>query len=447
MSQKERTRLKVLSRVKSGLLRLVEAAGQMGLGYRQAKRVWQRYRKEGDAGLVHRSRGRRSNRGTPEEVRRRALAAYAERYEGFGPTLAAEHLAKADGVHVDHETLRRWLLAEGLWSKHRRRARHRRWRERKARLGEFVQMDGSEHDWFEGRAERAVLMVMIDDATNRTYARFYPSETTEAAFDVFGRYARRWGLPQELYVDRDSIYRSDRQARVDEELRGEEATTQYGRAMRALGVKLTLANSPQAKGRVERRNGVFQDRLVKEMRLLKIERLEAANEYLDKEFLPDLNRRFVYAAREPGDLHRPIPAGMRLSEVLCWEEPRRVQNDWTVRWRNRWFQVDVRHEGLGLAGKQIIIRERLDRSLALLWRGHNLRYQELQTRPVRAPERVQWNPRKPWTPPTEHPWNQAARRAAARKAARMGRRASATPSPACPSEKGTFLSSPNRGHF
>lgn len=447
MSQKERTRLKVLSRVKSGLLRLVDAAGQMGLGYRQAKRVWQRYRRGGDAGLVHRSRGRGSNRRTPEDVRKRVLAVYAERYGGFGPTLAAEHLAKAEGIEVDHETLRRWLMAEGLWSKHRRRTRHRRWRERKARLGEFVQMDGSEHDWFEGRAGRAVLMVMIDDATNRTYARFYPAETTEAAFDVFGRYARRWGLPQELYVDRDSIYRADRQARMDEELRAEEATTQYGRAMKVLGVKLSLANSPQAKGRVERRNAVFQDRLVKEMRLLKIETVEAANEYLEKTFLPEMNRRFVVLARETGDLHRSLAAGLQLRDVLCWEEPRRVQNDWTVRWRNRWFQVDVRHEGMGLAGKQIIVRERLDRSVALLWRGHKLQYQELRGRPERAPERVPWKPRKSWTPPAEHPWKQAARREVARKAAWLGRPAPATPPPACPSEKGTLLSSPIRGHF
>lgn len=447
MSLKERTRLNVLSRVKSGVVRLVDAAGQMGLGYRQAKRVWQRYRREGDAGLVHRSRGRRSNRCTAERVRRQALAAYAERYEGFGPTLAAEHLAKTDGVNVDHETLRRWLMAEGLWSKHRRRAHHRRWRERKARLGELVQMDGSEHDWFEGRAERAVLMVMIDDATNRTYAQFYPAETTEAAFDVFGRYARRWGLPRELYVDRDSIYRSDRQARIEEELRAEETTTQYGRAMKVLGVKLSLANSPQAKGRVERRNGVFQDRLVKEMRLLKIDTLEAANEYLERLFLPEMNRRFVVPAREAGDLHRSIPAGLRLREVLCWEEPRRVQNDWTVRWRNRWFQVDARHQGMNLAGKEIIVRERLDQSLAMVWRRQFLRFKELPARPVRVTVASSATPRVVWTPPPEHPWREAARRHMAMKAARMGRLAPATPSPACPSGKGAFLTSPFRGHF
>lgn len=447
MSQKERTRLEVLSRVKSGLLRLVDAAGQMGLSYRQAKRIWRRYRHEGDAGLVHRSRGRVSNRRTPDDLRTRAITRYAERYEGFGPTLAVEHLAKTDEICVDHETLRRWLLAEGLWSKHRRRARHRAWRERKARLGELVQMDGSEHDWFEGRAPRAALMVMVDDATNRTYARFYPSETTEAAFDVFGRYARHHGLPQELYVDRDSIYRSDRQARIDEELRGEEVLTQYGRAMKLLGVKLSLANSPQAKGRVERRNGVFQDRLVKEMRLRRIDTLEAANAYLEKEFLPVMNRRWVCPAREAGDLHRPIPAGIRLKDVLCWEDTRRVQNDWTVRWRNRWFQVDVRHEGLGLAGKEITVRERLDGSLALLWRGQFLRFRELRQRPIRVPIAPPAVPRKSWTPPEGHPWRLAALNRIKLKAARMGRLAPATPPPACPSEKGTLLSSPMRGHF
>lgn len=447
MSQNERTRLKVLSRVKSGLLRLVDAARQMELSYRQAKRVWRRYKNEGDAGLVHRNRGRGSNRRKPEELRRKVIARYVERYEGFGPTLAAEHLVRSDGLEVDHETLRRWLVAEGLWSRHRRRSRHRAWRERKGRLGELVQMDGSEHDWLEGRGPRAVLMVLIDDATNRTYARFYRSETTEAAFDVFGRYARKAGLPQALYVDRDSIYRSDRQARIDEELRGESALTQYGRAMKVLGVKLILANSPQAKGRVERRNGVFQDRLVKEMRLRKIETLEAANRYLEEEFLPEMNRRWVCPAREGGDLHRPIPAGLRLEEVLCWEEIRRVQNDWTVRWRNRWFQVDVRHEGLSLACKYITVRERLDGSMALLWRGEFLRFRELPARPTCATRKPPRALRKAWTPPEGHPWRQAAANQIKLKAARMGRRASATPSPACPSEKGTFLTSPNRGHF
>lgn len=448
MSQKERTRLQILSRVKNRSIPLVDASRQMEVSYRQAKRIWRRYRLEGDAGLIHRNRGKPSNRQRPAAQRQAVLSAYVEYYLGFGPTLACEHLAKREGLRLDHETLRRWLEAEGLWNRHRRRCRHRSWRERKAHRGELVQMDGSEHDWFEGRGRRAVLMVLIDDATNHTYARFYPAETTEAAFEVFGRYIRRYGLPHALYVDRDSIYRADRQGRIDEELRAEELTTQFGRAMKTLGVDLKLANSPQAKGRVERRNGLFQDRLVKEMRLFNISSLKAANAYLQKQFLPELNRRFTVPARQPGDVHRPIPVGLLLDEVLCWEDVRTVQNDWTVRWRNRWFQVTAKHQGLNLPGKQITVRERLDRSIALLWRAKRLVFRELPGRPERpAPKRHPERPRVFHKPTAEHPWRQAVENALRIKATRMGRSAPASPSPTTPSEKGTFLSSPIRGHF
>ena len=446
MSARERKRMELLSRVRDGLLTLVSAAEMSRLSYRQMKRIWKRYREHGDAGLIHRGRGRRSNRRIEEGLRRKVLDRYRERYPDFGPTLASEYLAK-EKLGVDHETLRRWLLEAGLWQKTRKRQKHRGRRERRAQRGELIQMDGSHHDWFEGRRGWAVLMVLIDDATSRTYARFYEAEDTRAAMDVFGRYARRYGLPQALYVDHDSIYECRREARVDEELRGDGPQTQFERAMKQLAVDVIAADSPQAKGRVERRHGVFQDRLVKALRLRNISTLEAANEHLKETFLPELNRRFTVAPRERGDLHRPIPAGLALKEVLCLEEPRVVQNDWTVRWRNRWFQVEARHEGLCLAGKTIVVRERLDGSMALLWRGAFLHFRELASRPVRTPPVRNDLPRKAWKPSSDHPWRNSVRNQIARKAARMGRLASATPSPACPSEKGTLLSSPIRGHF
>ena len=279
LSTRERKRMELLSRVKDGVLRLKKAADLCGLGYRQMKRVWKRYGQEGDEGLIHRGRGRASNRRIEAGHREKVVARYQERYPDFGPTLASEYLAK-DGLKVDHETLRRWLLADGLWQKKRKRQKHRQWRERRAHRGELIQMDGSHHDWFEKRRGWAVLMVMIDDATNRTLARVYEAEDTQAAMDLFGRYARRYGLPQALYVDHDSIYECSRLARIDEELRGERPQTQFERAMKTLAVEVIEANSPQAKGRVERRNGVFQDRLVKAMRLEGISTIEAANQYL-----------------------------------------------------------------------------------------------------------------------------------------------------------------------
>lgn len=383
MSKKERKRLGLLNKVKAGDVRLVKAAELAGLSYRQMKRVWRRYREQGDEGLVHAARGRTSNRGRPGAWRARVLRRYEEQYADFGPTLAAEYLSK-EGLRIDHETLRRWLLKEGLWKQRRKRSRHRKWRERRAHRGELIQMDGSHHDWFEGRGAWAVLMVMIDDATNRTYARFFEAETTRAAYETLAGYVRRYGLPQALYVDRDSIYRCEREGRVEEELRGEGPLTNFQRAMKRLGVDLILANSPQAKGRVERRNAVFQDRLVKAMRLEKINGIEQANKYLEQEFLAELNHRFTVKAREKGDVHSRVPVGLKLSEVLCWEEERVVSNDWTVRWHNRFFQISSRHQGANLPGRRVTVRETLKGNVHLIRRGQSLSYGELPARPRRV---------------------------------------------------------------
>jgi transposase-like protein len=385
-------------------VKLVEVAKLIQLSYRQTKRIWSRYRQKGDGALAHRGRGRASNRRKSEAFRKRVLRRCKKQYADFGPTLAAEHLRK-DGMEVDHETLRRWWLAEGSWQKRRQRQRHRQWRERRAHPGELVQMDGSHHDWFEGRRDWAVLMVMIDDANNRTYARFYESEDTPAAMDCFGRYARRYGLPQALYVDKDSIYRCTREARVDEQLQDQGPQTQFKRAMQTLEVELILAHSPQAKGRVERRNGLLQDRLVKALRLAKITTLSHANQFLEQTFLRELNRRFMVRARACEDLHRPIPAGLALKEVLCWEEPRVVQRDWTLRWRNRFFQIAARHQCLNLAGRSVVVRERLDGTMALVYRGAFLKFHELAARPVKPPVCTSRStPRRRYVPPPDHPW-------------------------------------------
>jgi len=424
MSRKERERLEVCGRVKRGELSLVKAAELLELSYRQAKRVYRRYRKAGARGLVHQSRGRVSNRATPGKTRQTVLDRYRERYSDFGPTLASEHLAR-DGHAVDHETLRRWLLEGGLWQKRRRRRVHRRWRARKEYLGEMLQMDGSEHDWFEGRRGRAVLMVLIDDATNRTSARFYESETTAAAFDVFGRYVRGHGLPRSLYVDRDSIYRTTRDATAEETLEQTGAETQFSRAMRQLGVRLICARSPQAKGRVERRNGVFQDRLVKELRLARVSDLEQANEFLDEQFLPELNRRFIYPAKRSGDLHRRLERGLKLEEVLCFEERRVVQRDWTVAWRGRYFQLEWCSESLGLVGQKITVREKLDGSIQLVHGDRALSCHELPERARRDSATAQKEERNgpcrspargPWKPSANHPWRRSWRRAAEHQA-------------------------------
>ena len=248
MSTKERVCLDAMCRVKRGEVSVVAAAGLMGLSVRQARRVWKRFRDQGAAGLVHRLRGGVSNRRLPEELRARIVKRHQERYPDFGPTLACEKLAE-DGLWLSPNTLTALLKERGLWQRRRRRGRHRQRRERRASFGMMVQMDGSFHDWFEGRASWCVLMVVIDDASNVTFARLYRAETTEAAFDAFGRWIKRYGIPRSVYVDRHGIYR-------DEEHPAR--PTQFGRAMKELGVELICARSPQAKGRVERRNAVFR---------------------------------------------------------------------------------------------------------------------------------------------------------------------------------------------
>ncbi|OGV87004.1 MAG: hypothetical protein A3K19_05210 [Lentisphaerae bacterium RIFOXYB12_FULL_65_16] len=410
MNTRERRRMTLMTRVAEGLLKLRMAAEMLVVSYRQAKRIWRRYREEGDVGLVRRGRGRSSNRTRPAAERKRAVALYVKQYGGFGPLLASEHLASDHGIKVDHETLRRWLLSAGLWASRRRREAHRAARERRPRRGDLVQIDGSEHDWFEGRGPRVVLMVMIDDATNKTLARFYEGEDTAAAYDIFDRYVCQEGLPVALYPDRDSIYVCTREACLEEELANVGPETQFARAMRELGVGLILAHSPQAKGRVERRHGLFQDRLVKEMRLLGIRTLVAANAYLDGTFLALVNARYTVKARDPTNGHQTRPTTATLALVLSWQEPRTVAKDWTLCWRNHRLQIDARHAALGLPGRRVVVAERRNGTLAIL---HNKRLLTFRNAPAPAAPRLR--PAAPQAPhltrrppAADHPWRRSA---------------------------------------
>jgi hypothetical protein len=267
-------------------------------------------------------------------------------------------------------------------------------------------MDGSTHDWFEGRRGRCVLFVMIDDATGRLLCRFYESEDTASAFDLFGRYGRKYGLPRALYVDKDSIYRvNDPMAREFGRQRGRLPLTQFGRAMKQLGVEVIFANSPQAKGRVERVNGTLQDRLVKALRLAGISSLGAANEFLEGQFLRDHNRRFAVAAASEVELHRNLPGGWLLAETLCVQETRTVGRDWCIAYGGQVLQLDRRHEKLALAGRQVTVLELASGELRLMYQGRRLRWRLAPARPAipLAPAAV-IRIKPPWRPPADHPW-------------------------------------------
>lgn len=389
---KEQDRLDVFSRVKRKELTVIEAAEELGLSVRQARRMWKRFRSCGVAGLVHQLRGRVSNRRMPEVMREKIVRLYQKHYHDFGPTFACEKL-REHGLMVSPDSLVSILKEQGLYQPMRKRKQHRKRRERRSCFGSLIQMDGSHHDWFEGRSPGCCLMVMIDDATNQTFARFYHSEDLVAAFDVFGRWCEKHGLPRALYVDKHTIYRdSEDPSRL----------TQFGRAMKELGVKLICAHSPQAKGRVERRNRVFQDRLVKELRLRKIRRMDQANVFLEEVFLPSLNAKYTVKAKRESDLHRQLPAGKKLSEILCVSERRKVGNDWCVRWRNRWLQIEKQNSALGLAGKEVEVRELRDRTLLLRYQQHPLMWKELKAKP-KAKKPIVNN--RQWRPSPTHPWN------------------------------------------
>jgi len=408
MSKRERRRMAVLARVVDRQLTLRLAAEMLQLSYRQTKRIWRRFRADGDAGLVHQSRGRRSNRARPAAEQARAVALHQKRYADFGPLLASEHLADDHGIVVSRETMRRWLMAQGVWKVHHRRAAHRIARERRPRRGDLVQVDGSDHDWFEGRGPKAVLMVMVDDATNTTLARFYTAEDTAAAFDIFERYVKVYGVPFALYPDRDSIYFCTREANLEEELADRGPETQFARAMRELGVDLIPAYSPQAKGRVERRHGLFQDRLVKEMRLLGISTIEAGNAFLDNRFLSFVNTRYTVKARDAVNGHRSAPATARLDQALSWKEPRTVAKDWTVSWRNQRFQIDARHAVLNLPGRRITVVQRRDKTIVILYGQRSLTYRDAPNRTAPSTRPSPVARRLPQAPASNHPWRTSA---------------------------------------
>lgn len=401
--QGELKRLHVIDKVLEGILKQVEAAEILSLSGRQIRRIVKRIRKEGSRGIIHRSRGKASNRRISDKIKERVIRLYRTRYKDFGPTLASEKLLERDRIQISDETLRIWLLETGDWRKTRRQRRHRQWRERKAHAGEMVQMDGSHHDWFEGRGPWCVLMGYIDDATGRVFGRFYDYEGTIPAMDSFKRYLKMCGLPMSVYLDKHTTYKSTAKASIEEQLKGTEALSEFERALKELGVEVIHANSPQAKGRIERLFRTLQDRLIKEMRLRGIRTIEEANHFLE-EYLPLYNRRFAICAKGEDDLHRPVGKGVDLDGILCIKTQRTLRNDFTVAHNKKLYQIEDK-----LRGTKVIVQDRLDGSLVMTYRGQRLRFKEILTRPVKEPKEPSLivRIRKPPTPSLDHPWRRS----------------------------------------
>ena len=412
MSAKEVRRGEVLSRVKRGELKLSEAAELLELSYRQAKRLKKRYREGGSQALVHGNLGRASNR-ADDKRREQVLELVRENYSGepherFGPTLASEHLAADHSLEVPPETLRRWMLATGLWSRRRKRQPHRSRRQRKAHFGELIQVDGSHHDWLEGRGPKGCLMNFVDDATGRALCRFSSQETTWAAADLLQAWVRQYGVPKALYCDWKNVYK--RQPTSREAREGIEPETQFGRLCAKLGIGIIAASSPQAKGRVERHHGTHQDRLIKKMRLEGIADYEAANRYLDEQYLDEHNAKFVCKAAAGADFHQRLSKRLDLKWVFCLEAERVVSNDLVVRFENRFPQLKPkRNQALG-AGARVTVQQAREGELQVVREGRAVAFEEiLRPQPKSRPEPKQRVARQRPKPAVDHPWRKSLR--------------------------------------
>lgn len=412
MSQDEVERLHVIQRTINIRGAQATAARQLGLSVRQVKRLVQRYRRHGAAGVVSRRRGQRPPNALAPALREAALTVVRERYPDFAPTLAHEKLTEQHGYTFSVETLRQWLIGAGLWQPHRRRAsRVQPRRPRRPCVGELLQIDGSPHDWFEGRAPVCTLLVFIDDATSRLMAlRFVPAETTQAYMDTLQGYLAQYGRPLAIYSDQHSIFRVNHADRDGER-------TQFTRALETLDIAPIHAHTPQAKGRVERAHQTLQDRLVKELRLHGLSTLAAANAWLPT-FVADYNRRFAVAPASPVDVHRPVRhAPQDLARIFSLHHARTISKTLCVQFQNRTYQLQGQGRGYRLRGTPITVCEAFDGSIELVYAGRALPYRLLTEGPPPIPVEtektlalrlatIQQAPRRRSrsTPAPDHPW-------------------------------------------
>ncbi len=401
LSQKELKKLHVIRKVLDRVVKQIEAAEMLSLSDRQIRRLIKRVKVEGDAGMGHKLRGKASGRKLPMKIRDKVIKLYRGKYKGFGPTLAAEKLHEMEDIRISDETLRLWLIESGDWKKVRKARGHRQWRERKHYFGEMIQMDGSHHDWFEGRGPKCVLMGYIDDATGNVFGRFHKYEGTIPAMDSFKRYAKKYGLPMSVYLDKHTTYKSPAKLSVKDAIDGTEPMSEFERAMKALGVKVIHAHSPQAKGRIERLFRTFQDRVIKEMRLRGISTIEEANKFLAV-YLPLYNRKFRVKPRQEDNLHREIPKGIKLDSILCIKTERVLRNDATVAHNGNLYQIMDKTDA-----KRVMVEEKINGKMDITHKGIRLRYKEITERPQREqkkPLASLLKKKKIYIPAANHPW-------------------------------------------
>ena len=383
LSKKEIDRLMIITQTEENKITVLEAAELLALTQRQIYRILKRIRAEGVKGIIHKLRGRASNRGYPKELKEKIIGIYRKQYSDYGPTLYSEMLTEYHNISLNRETVRNWLRENSITTSLRKKRPHRRKRERRNCYGELLQFDGSYHDWFEGRGAECCLLNCVDDATGKVYLKFAISENTQDVMMALWEYIKINGIPRSIYTDRASVYYA------------EGKLTDFGRAMKELGVELIFAKSPQAKGRVERTNRTLQDRLIKALRREGISNIAEANNFLQKKFIKQFNKRFT-AEPEVADVHRSAK-GYKLTNIFCFKTNRQVRNDYTINLSGGYIQLLKGSSPLPRPKQDVTISKFLNGEMHIYFNGQELNFTKLDSKPGKKGYKI-------IKPPKDHPF-------------------------------------------
>jgi len=415
LSVKEQDKLKIINTARERKITNGQAAKMLGISVRQIKRLKKKIREQGSSGIVHQLKGKQSNHHIEEDIKQKALQVIREKYADFKPSFTAEKLEENHQIIISYQTARRWMIEDGLWKpRKQKKAEYRSWRPRKEYFGELQQFDGSYHDWFENRyldeESRPIevcLLASIDDATGKiTKASFSANEGMVAVFTFWKEYIEEIGKPLGVYLDKFSTYKINHKSAVD----NHELMTQFQRAMQDLGITLISAHSPQAKGRVEKLFGTLQDRLVKEMRLGGINTPDEGNKFLKEVFLAKFNKRFAVVPTKDGNVHKELLEidKKNINSIFSIQSKRRVNNDFTIRFKNKWHQLTEIQPITVRARETVLVEEWLDGTIHFSLRGKYLNYTVLPERPrkIKQPPLILTTHKLNWKPPLNHPWRQ-----------------------------------------
>jgi transposase len=404
MSQKEANRYDIIQKTIKKELKTTEVAEILNLTDRQIRRLKEKVKKEGIKGVIHAGRGKPSGKKIPDKERKKIIEIIKEKYWDFGPTFAAEKLEEEHKIKRDPKTIRAIMIEEEVWRpKKKKKYKYRSWRQRRSSFGELQQYDGSYEYWFEDRAPKCCLIASIDDATSRiTFAKFDEHEGVEPTFNFWQEYVQKLGKPLAIYVDKFSTYSMNHKLAKE----NPDTLTQFERAMSQLQIEVIKANSSQAKGRVERLFKTLQDRLIKELRLNNISTIKEANEFLEKIFIPKFNARFSVEARAEANLHKKVTKFEKdnFSSIFSRHYERTIRNDYTVSYKNIWYQLEETQAVAMFAGEIIKVEERFNRDIYFRLRGKYLNYRQISERPKKVSEKSTPWVLAPKIPAKNHPW-------------------------------------------